>query len=110
MGSIPITRSRKNGVVVNIQYYRTKKPSIKFGLSAAGRELISGSLRGLPQRDQTLALVLPIRGNTLGKFRDAHIAQSVEHFLGKEEVTGSNPVVGSRVQGVAVPFNELEKR
>ena len=22
----------------------------------------------------------------------AHIAQSVEHFLGKEEVTGSNPV------------------
>ena len=27
--------------------------------------------------------------------RIAHIAQSVEHFLGKEEVTGSNPVVGS---------------
>ena len=25
----------------------------------------------------------------------AHIAQSVEHLLGKEEVTGSNPVVGS---------------
>jgi hypothetical protein len=25
---------------------------------------------------------------------DAHVAQSVEHFLGKEEVTGSNPVVG----------------
>jgi hypothetical protein len=25
----------------------------------------------------------------------AHIAQSVEHFLGKEEVTGSIPVVGS---------------
>ena len=28
----------------------------------------------------------------------AHIAQSVEHFLGKEEVTGSNPVVGSSRQ------------
>jgi hypothetical protein len=27
----------------------------------------------------------------------AHIAQSVEHFLGKEEVTGSNPVVGSKL-------------
>ncbi len=27
----------------------------------------------------------------------AHIAQSVEHFLGKEEVTGSNPVMGSSV-------------
>jgi hypothetical protein len=26
---------------------------------------------------------------------EAHIAQSVEHFLGKEEVTGSIPVVGS---------------
>jgi hypothetical protein len=25
---------------------------------------------------------------------DAHVAQSVEHFLGKEEVTGSIPVVG----------------
>jgi hypothetical protein len=28
----------------------------------------------------------------------AHIAQSVEHFLGKEEVTGSIPVMGSRLQ------------
>ncbi len=27
----------------------------------------------------------------------AHIAQSVEHFLGKEEVTGSNPVMSSRL-------------
>ena len=25
----------------------------------------------------------------------AHVAQQVEHFLGKEEVTGSSPVVGS---------------
>jgi hypothetical protein len=29
----------------------------------------------------------------------AHIAQSVEHFLGKEEVTGSIPVVGSMGAG-----------
>ena len=27
----------------------------------------------------------------------AHIAQSVEHFLGKKEVIGSSPIVGSRV-------------
>ena len=27
----------------------------------------------------------------------AHIAQSVEHFLGKEEVTGSSPVMGSKL-------------
>jgi hypothetical protein len=26
--------------------------------------------------------------------KNAHVAQAVEHFLGKEEVTGSNPVVG----------------
>src|SRR6056297_1315041 len=28
----------------------------------------------------------------------AHIAQAVEHFLGKEEVTGSSPVVGTRLE------------
>ena len=27
----------------------------------------------------------------------AHLAQSVEHFLGKEEVAGSNPVVSSKL-------------
>jgi hypothetical protein len=29
----------------------------------------------------------------------AHIAQSAEHFLGKEEVTGSIPVMGSSIDG-----------
>ena len=28
-------------------------------------------------------------------FQYAHIAQAVEHFLGKEEVIGSSPIVGS---------------
>jgi hypothetical protein len=28
-------------------------------------------------------------------FSQAHVAQSVEHVLGKDEVTGSIPVVGS---------------
>jgi hypothetical protein len=31
---------------------------------------------------------------------DAHVAQPVEHFLGKEEVTGSIPVVGFHIPGV----------
>ena len=31
----------------------------------------------------------------LGRIRRAHVAQLVEHVLGKDEVTGSNPVVGS---------------
>ena len=30
---------------------------------------------------------------------DAHVAQPVEHFLGKEEVTGSIPVVGFQSTG-----------
>ena len=30
----------------------------------------------------------------------AHVAQSVEHVLGKDEVTGSIPVVGSRQVGL----------
>jgi hypothetical protein len=30
----------------------------------------------------------------------AHVAQSVEHVLGKDEVTGSIPVVGSSRTGV----------
>ena len=30
----------------------------------------------------------------------AHIAQSVERFLGKEEVTGSSPVMGSSDIGI----------
>jgi hypothetical protein len=37
--------------------------------------------------------------------RAAHIAQSVEHFLGKEEVTGSNPVMGSMLMVDVVELN-----
>ena len=31
----------------------------------------------------------------------AHIAQQVEHFLGKEEVIGSNPIVSTNKAGIA---------
>jgi hypothetical protein len=30
----------------------------------------------------------------------AHVAQLVEHVLGKDEVIGSNPIVGSRIEQV----------
>jgi hypothetical protein len=33
----------------------------------------------------------------LGWRRAAHVAQLVEHVLGKDEVTGSIPVMGSRI-------------
>ena len=42
---------------------------------------------------QPSKLVMSVRSRSLAL--DAYVAQSVEHFLGKEEVTGSNPVVGS---------------
>ena len=32
------------------------------------------------------------------RWQSAHVAQSVEHFLGKEEVTGSIPVVGFELE------------
>ena len=38
-------------------------------------------------------------GRTFGSPERAHVAQSVEHVLGKDEVTGSIPVVGSRMTG-----------
>ena len=34
-------------------------------------------------------------GRLVKEIFGAHVAQSVEHFLGKEEVTGSNPVMSS---------------
>ena len=36
-----------------------------------------------------------LHGHLLGDESSAHVAQSVEHILGKDEVTGSSPVMGS---------------
>ena len=44
---------------------------------------------------QPSKLVMSVRSRSLA--RVACVAQSVEHFLGKEEVTGSSPVVGSLI-------------
>ena len=46
-----------------------------------------------PLPAQTL-FIAPLFTIIQGVDMSAHIAQSVEHFLGKEEVTGSNPVMG----------------
>ena len=35
----------------------------------------------------------------LNEFHLAHVAQLVEHVLGKDEVTGSIPVMGSSLRG-----------
>ena len=43
---------------------------------------------------QPSKLVMSVRSRSLA--RVAYVAQSVEHFLGKEEVIGSNPIVSTR--------------
>ena len=40
-----------------------------------------------------------LRGSGLNYPAIAHVAQSAEHVLGKDEVTGSIPVPGSRFSG-----------
>ena len=39
----------------------------------------------------------------------AQVAQLVEHFLGKEEVTGSIPVLGSSVNEAQIFFKLFEE-
>jgi hypothetical protein len=88
VGSIPITRSN------NIDFKN-------YSATCGGDKNYEGFPKGgsfhpwviagdsFPVHDDYLKTVLQ---------NIAHIAQSVEHFLGKEEVTGSNPVVGSRTR------------
>ena len=40
----------------------------------------------------------------------AHIAQQVEHFLGKEEVIGSNPIVSTKVRECSGVSGCMNKR
>jgi hypothetical protein len=40
-----------------------------------------------------------VAAEALGWRRAAHVAQLAEHVLGKDEVTGSIPVMGSRARG-----------
>jgi hypothetical protein len=52
---------------------------------------------GFPLQSATLT---GVRQGLVEEWSLAHVAQSVEHFLGKEEVTGSNPVMGSSHTGL----------
>ena len=71
------------------------------------RKIISGSsasnLRGRSSmvEPQPSKLMMWVRSPSPAPFKIgcafAHIAQQVEHFHGKEEVTGSIPVVGSEI-------------
>jgi hypothetical protein len=75
--------------------WREAGSRIQGGNSSVGRaSAFQAEGRGFESR-------FPLHERTRSKRRmdrmrmRAHVAQSVEHFLGKEEVTGSNPVMGS---------------
>ena len=53
--------------------------------------------------------ILATRSIAKEKYLHGQIAQSVEHFLGKEEVTGSNPVVGSIWYGPATAWRCVQE-
>jgi hypothetical protein len=50
-------------------------------------------------------LPLGFAAEALGWRKAAHVAQLVEHVLGKDEVTGSIPVMGSRAASVPAADN-----
>jgi hypothetical protein len=63
------------------------RPAGKGGNSSVGRaSAFQAEGRGFESR-------FPLQPMGIGSL--AHVAQAVEHFLGKEEVTGSIPVVSS---------------
>src|SRR5581483_1628435 len=61
------------------------------------REALPSAARGLGASEARRARSARALDGPPGGF--AHVAQAAEHFLGKEEVTGSNPVVGSIQRG-----------
>ena len=56
--------------------------------------------------EQSLGVQVPLRVPFFETIQVAYIAQSVEHILGKDEVSGSSPDVGSSFFGM-VFRNEL---
>ncbi len=72
-----------------INYYEGGSSSV--GRASAFQAEGRGFEPRFPLHNFTLVEGRPARQSLL-----AHVAQSVEHFLGKEEVIGSNPIVGSR--------------
>ena len=67
----------------------TNDENMRRGSSSVGRA------RAFQARGRGSDSRLPLLTMTKAGNAYAHVAQVVEHFLGKEEVTGSNPVMGS---------------
>ena len=63
--------------------------------TAKPSEASPSEARGLGSAEERSARSARAPHGAPGELTLAHVAQAAEHFLGKEEVTGSNPVVGS---------------
>ena len=61
----------------------------------AGSNPAPGTREETPYHEATFVAVEVLRGRATKGAPPAHIAQSAEHALGKGEVIGSNPIVGS---------------
>ena len=71
-----------------------------FAVGGSGTAIGGCSSMVEPQPSKLMAWVRfppPAPANVVVVEARAHVAQSVEHVLGKDEVTGSIPVVGSSV-------------
>ena len=76
----------------------TAKEFLSIIVRVAKRALCNGKTSAFQADD---AGSIPAARSIIGEVY-AHIAQSVEHFLGKEEVTGSNPVMSSNLSDCKV--------
>ncbi len=65
------------------------------GSSPVPRSIFRGKKNENQRLKDTNGLINSAKFVTKRVASRAHVAQSVEHFLGKEEVIGSNPIVGS---------------
>jgi hypothetical protein len=75
-----------------LQHHSAFSPFDIASETAKPSEASPSEARGLGSSEERRARSARAPHGTPGDF--AHVAQVAEHFLGKEEVTGSNPVVG----------------
>src|SRR5690606_748955 len=89
-GSIPSLAIGYRTAVAQLVEHRSPKPAVGGSIPSCRASRAPGA-RWSGRRDGEAVYVAAAEDDA-----GAHVAQSVEHFLGKEEVTGSSPVVGSR--------------
>lgn len=78
---------------------------MRVRISLGARTSIHGGALGKARQDGNVAAVFQ-ESRYAWKFTYAFLAQLVEHFSRKEEVTGSNPVAGSKVYKNETPLKK----